>query len=292
MTVRSFTAVVNPNSGDGGGTNRWRALGARVAATGASVSVELTRDDVHATELARDAASRGHVVAAVGGDGLVMAVVSGIVAAGGGTLAIVPAGRGNDLARKLGITAEPDALTTLLVEGQPRPLDVLDVDGVIVPGNLYAGIDSVAARLINARRFLPAKFNYRTAPLEAFVRWQPPTFTVTVDDTTVTTPAHLVVVANSGWYGHGLNIVPQADVGDGLFDVLIARASQKRKFVRFMSQVEHGTHVDRSDVTVLRGTTASIRADRPIPAGADGEDIGELPRTVRLLPAALNVLAP
>lgn len=254
--------------------------------------MELTRSSEHATEVAAAAAARGHVVVAVGGDGLVLAVCAGVVAAGAGVLGIVPAGRGNDLARKLEIPADPQELANLLITGEPRAIDVLDADGTTVPGNVYAGLDSVATLRINARRRLPGKLNYRLTPIETFLSWRPPMFTVTVDGETITTPAHMVVVANSGTYGHGLDIVPGTVVDDGLLDVLIVRATKKRHFLRFQSQLGHGTHLKRSDVTVLRGVTASVATDRPVPVGADGEDLGFLPTTVTLRPAALKVLAP
>src|SRR5260370_17160466 len=86
----------------------------------------------HARDLAAQAAWRGDAVVAVGGDGLVGAL-SGIAAAGGkvtrfpddtgdigATYGIIPAGRGNDLARVLGIPADPGAAARVLVAGQQR----------------------------------------------------------------------------------------------------------------------------------------------------------------------------
>ena len=82
---------------------------------------------------------------AVGGDGLVRDVAEGVVAAGpASVMAIVPAGRGNDLARALGCPTGAGALAEVLLHGQARALDVIDLDGTIVPGNVYCGIDSVA----------------------------------------------------------------------------------------------------------------------------------------------------
>ncbi|MBF6350964.1 YegS/Rv2252/BmrU family lipid kinase [Nocardia flavorosea] len=289
---RHFTALVNPISGAGVAADRWRELAEIATAAGAQVSVELTRSSEHATEIAAAAAANGDVVVAVGGDGLVLAACAGVVAAGAGVLGIAPAGRGNDLARKLGIPSDPRALANLLITGEPRAIDVLDAGGTIVPGNVYAGLDSVATLRINARRRLPGKLNYRLTPVETFLGWKPPTFTVTVDGETITTLAHMVVVANSGTYGHGLDIVPGAVVDDGLLDVLIVRATKKRHFLRFQSQLGHGSHLQRSDVTRVRGVSASVATDRPIPVGADGEDLGLLPTTVTVRPAALKVLAP
>lgn len=292
--MRSFTALVNPIAGGGSAARRWQPLAEAIAAAGASVSVELTRSREHAVELAGDGARRGDVVVAVGGDGLVRDAAAGVVPAGG-TLAIVPAGRGNDLARKLGLPTDPteqSTLSELLLNRQARPMDVLEVAGEIVLGNVYAGVDSVSNTMINSSRWIPGGLLYRLAPVRAVLTWKPPTYTIVADGETITAKAHTVVVANSGTYGHGLRIVPGAEVDDGQLDVLVVGAGPKWRIVSFMNQAKTGAHVDRPEVRVLRAKQVELSADRPVPVGADGEDLGMLPCTVTLRPGALQVIAP
>jgi diacylglycerol kinase (ATP) len=148
------------------------------------------------------ATADGDVVVAVGGDGLVRDV-AGAAVASGGTLGIVPAGRGNDLARALRLPSTVDGLATLLLEGPAKAIDVLDINGTIVPGNVYAGIDSVANRIINNSRWVPSMLLYSLAPIRAIATWKAATYTVRTDGVTTTVKAHMVVLANSGAYGHG-----------------------------------------------------------------------------------------
>lgn len=289
--MRAFTALVNPIAGGGTAAKRWQPLADRVTAAGATVTVVLTRSREHAIEAAAEAAGRGDVVVAVGGDGLVRDVAEGVVAADG-VMGIVPAGRGNDLARKLGLPNGRPELTELLLNGPVRRIDVLDSEGTIVLGNVYAGVDSVSNEMINNSRWIPASLLYRLAPVRAVLTWRPPTYTVTVDGETHRVKAHTVVVANSGAYGHGLQIVPGAVVDDGQLDVMIVEAGPKRQIVAFMNAAKTGAHVNRPEVRVVRGTEVTLDADRPIPVGADGDDLGQVPRTVRVRPAALQVIAP
>lgn len=289
--MRSFTALVNPISGGGVAPRRWQQLADLVAAAGAKVTVERTKSREHAVRAATEAATRGDVVVAVGGDGLVRDAAEGVACAGG-TLAIVPAGRGNDLARKLALPSEPAALAELLLDGLARPVDVLDSGGAMVVGNIYAGIDSVSTAMINNSRWIPAPLLYRLAPVVAVLTWRPPIYTIIADGERITAKAHMVVVANSGAYGHGLRIVPDAVLDDGLLDILIVGAGPKRYLGTFMRQARTGAHVDRPEVRVVRAKEVSLSANRPIPVGADGDDLGQLPRTVRLRPAALKVIAP
>ncbi|WP_344445316.1 diacylglycerol kinase family protein [Kitasatospora nipponensis] len=290
--MRAFTAVVNPVSGGGKAFAHWEPVAELLRAAGATVRAERTRSREHAVQCATEAARRGEVVVAVGGDGMVRDAADGAVR-GGGTLGIVPAGRGNDLARALGLPTDPAGLARLLLEGPTRQIDVLDVNGVIAPGNVYIGIDSLATRIINASRWVPALLLYRLAPVRAILSWRPAGYTVRVDDTAEQRMrAHTVVIANSGAYGHGLRIVPPAVLDDGLLDVMVVGDGPRSMIVKFMSEAKQGTHVHRPEVSLRTGLTVTVDADRPVPVCADGDEIAHLPATVTLLPAALTIIAP
>ena len=286
----TYTALVNPMSG-GGAAARLVPVVRRLREAGAAVTVEHTRSMAHGTQVAAEAAARGEVVIAAGGDGLVGGLAGAIVAASG-TLGMVPAGRGNDFARQLAIPTEPDALAALLLANAPRTVDVIDVGGRVVLGSVYAGVDSVANHYANRAKRLPASLVYVYGGARAFLTWKPATYHLNVDGATYDLPAYTVVVANSGYYGNGMHIAPNADVDDGVLDVVIIGAGSRWRFIAGMRGLRAGTHVDRLEVSVLRGRTVSITADRRVPAFGDGDPIGELPLTACVAPKALHVLAP
>ena len=91
---------------------------AALTAAGASYEVRVSTSLAHAAELAAQAAAAGEVIVAVGGDGMAGAL-AGAAARSGGTLGIIPAGRGNDLARVLGIPLEPAAAATRSSQAPP-----------------------------------------------------------------------------------------------------------------------------------------------------------------------------
>lgn len=289
--MRAFTALVNPISGGGHGLRHWEPIADVLRSADAGVRVVETSSAEHARAAAASAARDGDVVVAVGGDGLVRDVAGGVVDAGG-VLGIVPGGRGNDLARALALPSSAAELARLLLDGEPRTIDVLDVDGVVVPGNVYVGIDSLSTRIINDTRWLPALLAYRLAPVRAILRWRSPMFTVTVDGQARSVRAYSVVVANSGTYGHGLRIVPSAVLDDGALDVLTVGDGPRRQIVKFIPEAKTGEHVRRDEVTLTTGTSVTIDADAPLPVCADGDEITTLPATVRIHPKALRVLAP
>jgi YegS/Rv2252/BmrU family lipid kinase len=291
--VRSFTAIVNPSAGGSGPASAAALipLARLLREGGARVTVEYSRDLDHARDLARAAGGRGDVVLGVGGDGMVGGV-GGALAGTGAIFGIVPAGRGNDFARQLGMPSDPGDLARLLLEGEPRPVDAIMAGDEVVLGSVYAGVDAVAGRNANESRLLRGSAAYYVGALRAVAGWRPASYRVTVDGRLHERRGYTVVAANSGFYGFARHIAPDARVDDGLLDVVVIKHVPKPLFFAVMRELQDGSHVRRPEVEVLRGREVRIEADRDLPYGADGELAGTLPVTARVLPGALNMLRP
>lgn len=292
--MRQFTAVVNPAAGGSSGTAALLPLARLLREAGARLDTQYSRSLEHAQEVARQAGGQGHVVLAVGGDGIA-GCVGGALSGTDAVLGIVPAGRGNDFARALGLPTEPAALAELLLNGSPRPVDTLRVSSAFhaetsVLGSVYAGVDAVANRHANTSRLLRGAASYYAGGLRAVLGWRPAAYRITVDGTRYERRGYTVVAANSGFYGFGRQIAPGALVDDGLLDVVVIRHAPKRLFFTMMNELKTGAHVARPEVEVLRGREVRIEADRDVPYGADGEVEAALPVTVRVEPGALNVI--
>ncbi|MFF1273184.1 YegS/Rv2252/BmrU family lipid kinase [Streptomyces marokkonensis] len=292
--MRPFTAVVNPTAGAATAAAALLALARRLREEGADLRTEYSRSLDHARELARDAGQRGRVVLAVGGDGIAGGV-GGALSGTGATLGLVPAGRGNDFARALGLPRDPEALARVLLHGEPRQVDTIEVasavhDRTVVLGSVYAGVDALANRHANRSRLLKGSASYYAGGLRAVTTWRPARYRVTVDGTEHTHTGYTVVAANSGFYGSGRIIAPDARVDDGLLDVVMIEEAPRRLFFALMNDLGTGAHVRRPQVRILRGSEIRIEADRDIPYGTDGEVDAVLPVTARVLPGALRVL--
>ncbi|WP_460367530.1 diacylglycerol kinase family protein, partial [Actinocorallia lasiicapitis] len=205
---------------------------------------------------------------------------------------IVPAGRGNDFARQLGLRTAVDDLAELLLHGEATPVDVLSVNGEPALGSVYAGLDAVANLYANRTRLLRGKASYTWGAVRAFAGWRSTGYTVTIDGEVLERRAYTVVAANSGYYGFGRLIAPGAVVDDGLLDVVIIREASRRRFLTVMQELETGAHVSRPEVEVVRAEKVRIEATRDLPYGCDGELPGRLPVEVEVLPRALRVIRP
>src|SRR3954451_23208700 len=146
---RPVCLIVNPSAGAGRAAKLLPGVEAALRAHGLSFGGERTASMEHARELARGARDAGEIVAAMGGDGITGAV-AGELRDGAGLLAILPGGRGNDFARKLGIPHDPVAACELLDSGRERRVDIADAGSTSFLGILSAGFDSDVNELANA----------------------------------------------------------------------------------------------------------------------------------------------
>jgi YegS/Rv2252/BmrU family lipid kinase len=245
----------------------------------------------HARAEARAAAGTGETVAALGGDGLLGAVAA-VVCRGPSALAILPGGRGNDLARVLGIPTDPPAAARIAVEGDERMIDVANVDGRPYLGIASFGFDSDANRIANETRIVRGKLVYVYAALRALASWKPSRFSVTVDGELHEFSGHSVAIANSRAYGGGMFIAPDAELDDGLLDVVMLRSTSKLRLLRSLPKVFKGTHVAEPNVEVRRGAVVEVAADRPFDVYADGDRVVSLPATVGVDARCLRVIVP
>ena len=303
MTGDAYCFVVNPVACHGRGIRRMPAVLGPLSAAGASVRVEESASLAHAAAVAAEAADKGETVVAVGGDGTVGAMAAAVSAAGG-VLGIIPAGRGNDFARMLGIPAEPSRAAAVLLRGGHRLVDLIAVRAgegpeQVVAGSVYLGIPAEGARIAAASRLPAVGLAYQVAGVRALLAWRPVSFTVdTGAGTTVpgSFPGFCVVVANSAYFAGGTPAAPDAAVTDGMLDVITVGDCSKLSFARVMLLARRGKHVRLAQVGVARAASVTVRADRAMLAGADGEPLPGasplatgVPLRIRALPGALRV---
>ncbi len=303
-----FCIVVNPAAGQGRSLQVLPVVTAALDAAGAAYHVSESSSLDDAREIATKAAQSGQVVVALGGDGTVGAL-AGAVAAAHGRYGIIPAGRGDDLARVLDIPSEPAAAVAVLLHGQPRMVDLIGV-GVpgqpesTVMGSVYLGIPSIAGEIANQTKRLPGMLVYPVAALRALAGWTPATFRAEIgggsgDEPVRQFPGYAIVVANAAYFGAGMQVAPPARIDDGILDIVIMRDGPRLAFLRALAKIRSGSHLSLPQISLEQGTEVVLSIDRDMPAAADGETLrcaAPLPAgsqlRIRALPGALTVLTP
>ena len=298
-----FSLIVNPAAGHGRALAAVPLATAALDAAAAHYQVSRSASLGHAAQLAAQAAAAGDVVVAVGGDGMAGALAAA-AARHGGSFGIIPAGRGNDLARVLGIPADPAAAASALICGTSRQIDLIGVSApgepeAVVAGSVYVGVPSVAGEIANRSRWLTGSLVYPVAALRAVAGWRPAGFQVAGSVQCHDFRGYALVVANSPYFGAGMLVAPPACIDDGVLDLVLMRHGPKLAFVRALAKIKDGSHTALSQVSLERDTEITVAVDRPMPVAADGETLpfaaplpAGTPLRIRVLPGALTVIAP
>ncbi|MGA7706084.1 MAG: diacylglycerol kinase family protein, partial [Solirubrobacteraceae bacterium] len=308
--------IVNPAAGGGKAGRVLPAVSAALEDRGFGVRTELTRNLDHARELAREAAMAGETVVCLSGDGMVGAVSEALRDTPGALLGVLPGGRGNDLARVLGIPADPVRACDVIAAGFSRSMDLGEVVSAAAstaegserqalvggPGGAKTfvgiasvGFDSEANRIANEAPAWLGGLVYAYGALRALISWRPARFTIELDPPGErhSFEVYSVGAANSKTYGGGMKAAPDALLDDGLLEVPVLESVSKLAFVtKILPKVFKGNHVEDPGVRVFRAREVLIEADRPFTMYADGDPIGELPVVVRAVPGAVRVLVP
>jgi diacylglycerol kinase (ATP) len=214
-------------------------------------------------------------VISVGGDGLAHLVLQ-LVVPRKVPFTVVAGGTGNDFLRALGwgidgLTAQLDAVTSRT----PSPIDLGLVDSEWFGAVLSTGFDAVVNEKANTLRWPKGPMKYNLAIAMELPKFKPLQYEIEMDSQSIKTEAMLIAIGNGNSYGGGMKVCPDADMSDGLFDVMVLRPVSKFEFLRVFPKVFSGQHIHHLQVDIFRTSKVSIQADAV--AYADGERIGGLP---------------
>jgi YegS/Rv2252/BmrU family lipid kinase len=282
-----------------------------------------TKSPRNATLKTRAALSSGtELIVVVGGDGSLSEAAEGFFELHddldlvptainpSATLAILPAGTGNDFARGLRGKRAPLQTWIDMVVGhvrgenahQVQPVDVLygrcnGYEKAFICLNASTmGIGGETAGRVAAQgkfmRNFSGEFRFVFAAVGALAAWRERRVIVTVDGRTIADgPMNLVAVANALYAGGGMMLSPEARIDDGKLDVILASGLSRANVVTELSRVHTGGHVNNPKVTISQGTIVRIETlmlQDAMPLEADGNVRGVTPVQFQVMPGALR----
>jgi YegS/Rv2252/BmrU family lipid kinase len=289
--------LVVTNEAAGGTADEQVDAALAVLRSATDVRREVCREPDDLGRLLAGLGERGLVV--VGGDGSVHTAVATLLARGelsaGRPIGLIPLGTGNDLARTLGIPLDAAAAARALLASRPRPLDLVvdDVGGVVVNA-VHLGVGAEAAEKASALKDRLGRAAYAVGSVAAGAGATGWHLQVVVDGVLVDVDreALMVAVANGRTIGGGAPLAPDASPDDGLVDVVVATSTGPLARLGFGVALKDGEHVERDDVTTVRGRTVTVTGD-PFPVNADGELTGPIgSRTWTVRPGAWSLVVP
>lgn len=275
-------------------------------------AVELVepRDAAETVRRAHEAAAQGYdVVVAAGGDGTINAVAQGLV----GTqtaLGILPLGSANDLAREYDIPFDAGAAARRIVEGSPRRMDLVEVDGRVFCGVGALALASRAALAVtrfkqwspSARRVadLLGAGVYRVSAAAALLRPWSLDERLRIDYRDADrgdrhqfeTRVSAAFVTNHRTLGGGLVLPVDANASDGVLELCYVPARPRHSLLLNFARLSAGAPIPEGVLVRIRATEATIETGRDDAFVADGELLADGRRfEVRVLPGALRIVA-
>ena len=226
------------------------------------------------------------------------------------TLAILPAGTGDDFARGLmgkrlpierwvdilishyyGETKECERVVDVMFvtsDGYTRAFICLNAVTMGIGGETAA---KVAAQGTFMRRF-SGEARFAAAAISALAAWRERHVRVSLDDgEVIECPMNLVAVANGLYAGGGMMLSPQAQIDDGKLDVVTASGFTRAAVMRELPRIHRGGHVANTKVCIRQGKIAKVETFKPEDAlliEADGNVRGRTPAEFRVMPQALR----
>ena len=306
MNLPSKTFIIaNPASANGRVRRDWDRIYSQIRENyEGAFDVEMTERPGHATELCQGAVKAGYeLVVALGGDGTINEAVNGLFRGPealneDAVLGFLPLGTGNDLAKTLGVPEEfPMAVQALNKGGDRR----VDVGKVTAPGpegppkaryflNIadFGSGGAIAERVNRTTKVLGPRLSFLWGIVSTMISYKNPAITFTIDgDREQEAIINEFIIANGRYFGGGLKPAPDAQMDDGLFDIVTLGDIGFIESLLNLPRLKRGTHLTHPKTGFRRGKKVTARANKSVLVEADGEVVGYLPATFEILPQAL-----
>jgi YegS/Rv2252/BmrU family lipid kinase len=264
----------------------------------------------HAVSVARERVSGADLLVAVGGDGTLHEVVNGAMSRLNETestriprIGYVAAGTANDFARAIGEVSGEAQLLAALAADSWRDIDLgfLSLSGedgetreayFVNVADIGVGAE-VVRRIAGSGRRLGATMTYFSAIVRVLAGYRRRPVRIQSDaGLDYDGPLLAAAFGNGKSFGAGLRILPDASVSDGELDCIVVGDVGLREFLGKFRQLKAGRHIDHPEVRYHRCRSLTVTADSKLGVEADGEFLGYLPATVRLLPGVLRMPLP
>ena len=228
-------------------------------------------------------------VVAAGGDGTINEVVNGI-AHSNVALGILPVGSMNVFAAELGIPKSLKECWEIIRSGKTREVDLPDANGHAFVQLAGVGLDAQVVQETSwdfKRSFGPLSYLISATHIAAR---KPPKLGIEANG--ISREGSFVLVGNGRFYGGPFPIFTNAQVDDGLLDVLVFKNLGYLDIVRYVHAMIFGNHVNLPDVDYFRAETITVNSDEKVPVEVDGEVIGGVPVVFHCSSRRLRVLSP
>lgn len=300
--------IVNPESNQGRTKKRWNRIKEALKSFLKEFKYEFTEKPFQAAEISRAAIKEGsELIVGVGGDGTMHEIANGFFEDENPinpetALGIVPSGTGSDFSRSLNI---PSGLKNALHVITQAPTNMIDIGRVQFRNHLNKeeeryflnvsdfGIGGEVVYRMNLEKMEKKATSYLKCLINTFMTYRNKSLRIKIDGTDLPDDVYMVgAISNGRIFGKGMKIAPEASLDDGLFDIVLVKGMKKLEFFRNVFKIYTGTHLSHPKISLIRGKKVEVlpaREEEKILIEADGEQVGSLPATFRVVPSRFQV---
>ena len=271
MSKISF--IINPVAGGGKAKGLIPLIESKMEKYEKEYSIKLTTKPEEAIKIAENSVEDYDIIVAVGGDGTINEVARGLVNKGKGILGIIPGGTGNDMAKSLGISIDPERALEHLCNGKNSTIDVGQVNDFVFFNIASIGFDAeVVMNTINIKKAIRSRFAYGISVIYSLFSFKKKKIQINIDGEFAEEDVILVAVGNGKYYGGGMEILPDAKVNDEYLDVCIISGIRKTKLLFLFPSIFKGNHIKYTKyVKIYRGKNIRITSKEGLYLNIDGE---------------------
>ncbi len=291
--------IVNPVAGKGRALAFVKRIKKEAGEVLKNFTLRITRYAGHATEIARDYLKKGPCrIYSVGGDGTLNEVVNGMATAGSkNTLAIIPAGSGNDFIRSIIKSEKPDLKNIIkdCIKGRDVPVDLVKVNNKYFINVSSIGLDGDVTHNANQIKkipLIPSQISYYLGILVTLIKCKSYPLKIHIDGRLVQDDMLLSVIANGSYYGRGIKPAPMARFDDGLLDICLIQKKKRFEILRLLPRYIKGTHNGIKGVSFYQCKKIRIQSDNNVSMNVDGdvEQIKDV--SYEIIPNGIMVVVP
>ena len=307
--------IVNPKSAAGATFSRWAEIASDLRGHFGAFEVVFTESAGHGLDLAlRGAEQNRKLIAACGGDGTINEVANGILQSGKNIeLGVLPSGTGGDFRRTFGIPANAREAAKSLLNGATKTIDVgrvtfqdfndetvsryfLNVSSFGLSAAIIENVKSAGSLKWIPNDTLRGKASFALSTLQEVLDLNSITVRVKIDGQIEKSLKTInFCVCNARYFGGGMKIAPDAQINDGLLDVVNIGDMKTAKVLLNAHTLYRGTHLDLAEVKSRRAAKIEVApadANQEIRLEIDGELLGKLPAVYEIVPHALKLRVP
>ncbi|ATP41949.1 diacylglycerol kinase [Solibacillus sp. R5-41] len=288
--------IYNPTSGRETFKKHLPEVLEKLEIAGYETSCHATTGAGDATKATIDAVNRQFdIVIAVGGDGTLNEVVSGVSQCENRPkIGLIPMGTTNDFARAVHIPRKIDEALDIIIAGETIPVDV----GILNEERYFINI-AAGGRITELTYEVPSKMKtmlgqlaYYLKGIEMIPSIKATQMTIEMDDEVFDGNAMMFLCGLTNSVGGFEKIAPDATINDGLFTVMILKECNIADFVRIASLALRGEHLNDERLIYRKASRVKVTSEAEVHLNLDGEYGGDAPAVFQNLKRHIEVFVP